>query len=135
MTFNTYLLFDGRCEEAMRFYAACTGGRIDAIMKYAGTPAEAHAPAGYGDKVLHAKISINGTSIMASDAGGNYKQPQGFSVAIDLSDPAEAERVFQALAEGGRVQMPMQQTFWAARFGSLVDKFGISWMVNCSPAA
>jgi PhnB protein len=72
---------------------------------------------------------------MASDAPPDrYQKPQGFSVAVQTKDPAEAERVFQALSEGGRVEMPMQQTFWAARFGSLVDRFGVKWMINCEAA-
>ena len=73
---------------------------------------------------------------MASDAPpDHYRKPQGFSVSLNLSDPAEAERIFQALAENGTVQMPLQQTFWAARFGMLIDQFGIPWMINCDQAA
>jgi PhnB protein len=131
MKVSPYLNFDGNCEEAMRFYAACTGGEVIAMMKFAGTPAEAHVPPEMKDKVLHACISMNGTELMASDAACGNKTPQGFSVALHVNDPAEAERVFHALGEGGKVEMPIQQTFWAERFGSLVDRYGISWMVNC----
>jgi PhnB protein len=135
MTVSPYLYFDGNCEEAVQFYAACTGGRVKAMLRFAGTPAEAHVPPEQRDKIMHARVAINGTWLMASDAASGFKPPQGFSVAIQLSDPAEAERVFHALAEGGRVSMPIQQTFWAARFGSLVDRYGVSWVVNCDSGA
>ena len=135
MTVSAYLLFDGRCEEAVRFYERCLGAKIEALTPYAGTPAEAHVPPELRDKILHARLSIGGSDLMASDAPPNrFEKPQGFSVAVQTKDAAQAERVFQALAEGGRIEMPMQQTFWAARFGSVVDRFGIKWMINCDTA-
>lgn len=134
MRVNPYLLFNGQCKEAFTFYAECLGGKIEAMLTHAGTPAEAHVPAEWRDKILHARMTVGEDVIMGSDAPpGRFEPPKGFSVTIQLTDPAEAERIFQKLAEGATVQMPIQQTFWAARFGMLVDRFGTPWMVNCQP--
>ncbi len=133
MRLNPYLFFDGQCEAAFRFYERCLGGKIEALMTHAGTPAEAQVPPEWRDKILHAHLVVNSEAIMASDAPpGRYEKPQGFSVALQVKDPAEAERVFRALAENGQVRMPMQETFFAARFGMLIDQFGIPWMINCN---
>ena len=90
-------------------------------------------------EILHARFAVNGQILMGSDAPptapGGYESPKGFSVSLQTNDPSEAERVFHALAENGQVRMPIQQTFWAARFGMCVDKFGIPWMINCEKAA
>jgi PhnB protein len=136
MQTNTYLLFNGQCEEAFKFYAQTLGGKIEAMMTNAGTPAEEFVPAEWRDKVLHASMTVGDQVIMASDAPpGRYDKPQGFSVNLSIKDPAEAERVFNALAQGGTIQMPFGETFWAAGFGMAVDRFGIPWMVNCEKAA
>jgi PhnB protein len=135
MQVNPYLLFNGDCETAFKFYASILGGEITAMMTHAGTPMAQHTPPEWQNKILHANMKIGDTILMASDAPPDrYEKPQGFSVTIGLEDTGEAERIFHALAEGGSVQMPIQQTFWAARFGMLVDKFGIPWMINCGPA-
>jgi PhnB protein len=133
MQVNTYLFFNGQCEAAFKFYERCLGAKIEAMMTHAGSPAEAQAPPGWRDKILHARLVVDGgTALMGSDAPpGHFEQPQGFSVSLGITDPAQAERIFQALAENGKVQMPLQKTFWAQRFGMLVDQFGIPWMVNC----
>jgi PhnB protein len=137
MRANAYLTFDGSCREAFGFYERCLGGRIVAMMAHTGTPAEAHVPPEWRDKIMHARLDLGGgAEIMASDAmPGHYERPQGFSVALQVDDAAEAERVFGALAEGGTVRMPLQETFWAVRFGMLVDRFGTPWMVNCEGRA
>jgi len=137
MQLHPYLLFNGRCEEAFRFYAECLSGRIEAMIPHAGSPAEQHVPPEWRSKILHARLSVGEQVLMASDAPpGRFEKPQGFSVSINVTDPAEAERIFRALAENGTITMPMEQTFWAARFGMCVDRFGIPWMVNCEqPAA
>jgi PhnB protein len=136
MGLNPYLFFNGQCEAAFKFYERCLGGKIDAMMTHAGTPSEAHVAPEWRNKILHARLVVNGEAIMASDAPpGHYEQPQGFSVALQVKDPAEAERMFRALAENGQVRMPIQETFWAARFAMLVDQFGIPWMVNCEKTA
>lgn len=132
MQLNPYLYFNGTCEEAFKFYEKCLGGKIEAMMTHAGTPAESQTPPEWRDKILHARLSVGGTILMASDAPpGRFSPQQGFSVSLSMKDPREGERVFNALAEGGKVGMPYQKTFWAAGFGMVTDRFGIPWMVNC----
>ena len=136
MQLNPYLLFNGQCAEAFKFYAQVLGGKIDGMMTHAGTPAEEHVPTEWRDKILHARMTVGDAVLMASDAPpGRYDKPKGFSVSIQVKDPADAERIFHALAENGTVQMPFQQTFWSAGFGMCVDRFAIPWMVNCEQAA
>jgi PhnB protein len=132
MQINPYLMFHGDCKEAFEFYAKCLGGKIEAMLPHAGTPAEPHVAPEWRDKIMHARLAVGDAVLMASDAPpGHQEKPQGFSVSVQIADPAEAERVFHALAEGGTVRMPIAETFWAHRFGMLVDRFGIPWMVNC----
>lgn len=132
MQLNPYLVFNGQCEAAFKFYAKCLGGKIEAMMTHVGTPAEGHVPPEWRDKILHARMVVGEAVVMASDAPPDrYKKPQGFSVSIQINNPAEAERIFRALSENGTVQMPFGQTFWASGFGMCVDQFGIPWMVNC----
>jgi len=101
-------------------------------MTFGQSPAADQAPAGWRDKVMHARLKLGDSILMGSDAPPDrYNEPVGFSVSLSINSPGDAERIFAALAEGGTVQMPLQQTFWAARFGTLTDKFGIPWMVNC----
>jgi PhnB protein len=135
MKLTAYLTFNGDCEAAFKFYERCLGGKIEMMMPHAGTPAEGQVPPEWLDKIMHARLSVGDELLMGSDAPPDrYEAPQGFSVSIQIKNPADAERIFAALAEKGTVQMPIQQTFWAARFGMLVDQFGIPWMVNCEPA-
>jgi len=136
MKLNAYLLFNGNCEEAFKFYEKCLGGKIEAMLPHAGTPAEQQAPPEWRSKILHACLKVGDQMLMASDCPpDSYHTPEGFSVSLMIEDPAEAERLFHALEEGGNVTMPIQKTFWSARFGMLVDRFGIPWMVNCTQAA
>jgi PhnB protein len=139
MQLNPYLLFNGNCEEAFKSYAQILGGKIEAMMPHEGTPAAEHVPAEWRKKILHARLNVNAQVLMGSDAPptaqGGYEAPKGFSVSVQDNDPAEAERIFHALAENGQVRMPIQETFWAARFGMCVDRFGIPWMINCEKAA
>lgn len=136
MQLNAYLNFGGRCEEAFEFYAHCLGGTIEAMFRYEGTPVEEHMPADWKNKVMHARLNVGDQVLMGSDASPDrFEKPQGFSVSLQVPDPAEAERIFHALSENGIVEMPIQQTFWAVRFGMLVDQFGIPWMINCEEAA
>lgn len=135
MQLNPYLLFNGQCEEAFRFYERTLGARIETILTPEGTPAEANTPPALRKKVLHGRLALNGQTVMASDCPPErYTRPAGFSIHVGYQDPREAERVFGALAEGGTVEMPIQETFWAVRFGTVVDRFGIPWMVNCEKA-
>lgn len=136
MHINPYLFFDGRCEEAFEFYARVLGGKIVAMLPHEGTPAEGHVPAEWRSKIMHARLEIGDQALMASDAPPQYQEPmKGFYVSLHYTDPSDAERVFSALAEGGTIRMAMEETFWAARFGMLVDRFGTPWMVNCDKPA
>jgi PhnB protein len=129
---NPYLMFNGNCEEAFGFYERVLGGKIVAMHAHEGTPAAEHVPAEWGKKIMHARMTIGDEVLMASDAPpGHYQPMQGFSVSLNVEAPGEAERVFHALAEGGTVRMPIQETFWALRFGMLTDRFGTPWMINC----
>jgi PhnB protein len=132
MQLNPYLLFNGQCEAAFKFYAETLGGKIESMLTHAGTPAEEHVPAEWRDKIMHARLTVGDQVLLASDAPpGRYEQPKGFSVSIQLKDKANGERIFKALADGGTIQMPFEKTFWASGFGMCVDRFGIPWMVNC----
>ena len=135
MQIDAYLMFDGTCEQAFRFYERVLGGRIEAMLPFEGSPAAEHVPREFGNKILHASMTIGQSRLMGSDAPQQYEKPQGFSVSINVDSAADAERIFSALAEGGNVQMPLDKTFWAERFGMLVDRFGTPWMVNCAGAA
>jgi len=135
MKVSAYLFFDGDCEAAFRFYEQHLGAKIDALLTHAGTPAAKEVPPEWEKKILHGKLTIGDDVLMASDAPpGHYQKPQGFFVSLSVKEPAEAERIFDALAEKGIVQMPIQETFWAVRFAMVVDRFGIPWMINCEKA-
>lgn len=135
MQLNTHLSFNGQCEEAFKFYQQCLGGNIQVMMTHGDSPIADQMPSEWRDRILHASLSVGETTLMGADAPPDrYEKPGAFSVAININDPAEAERIFGALSEGGTVSMPLQQTFWAARFGMLVDRFGIPWMINCGNA-
>ena len=132
MELNPYLTFDGQCEAAFEFYERCLGGKIVTMMNHEDSPIADQVPADWGKRIMHARLTVGDSVLMGSDSPPeHYEEPKGFSVALQLKQPAEAERVFQALAEGGTVLMPIQQTFWATRFGMLVDRFAIPWMINC----
>jgi PhnB protein len=132
MQLNTYLLFNGDCEQAFKFYERVLGGKIEAMMPHSGSPVESQTPKEWLNKILHARMTVGNQVLMASDAPpGRYSKPGGFSVNIGFTDPAEADRTFAALSEGGTVHMPIGQTFWARRFGMFTDRFGTPWMINC----
>lgn len=131
MQVNTYLTFDGRCEEAFRYYRDLLGGRIEAMITHGESPACSDVPFEWYESIAHACLVVGDTVLMGSDAPpGHFEWPAGMSVALAIEDPTEAERVFQGLSEAGLVRMPMQETFWARRFGMVTDRFGIPWMVN-----
>ena len=135
MQLNNYIVFDGRAEEAFKLYETALRGKIIAMFKHADTPAAAHVPADWQDKVMHISLQAGNSLLMGSDAPPDrYQKPQGFPVNLQLDDPAEAERIFAALSEGGNISMPLQETFWAVRFGMFKDRFGIPWMINCEGA-
>ena len=133
MQLNSYLTFNGQCEAAFKFYEKCLGGKILMMMTYGDSPLERTDIARLARrKFLHATLVVGESELGGSDAPPErYKKPQGFSVTLNLDDTAEAERIFRTLAENGVIQMPLQETFWARRFGMLVDQFGTPWMINC----
>jgi PhnB protein len=132
MQVNPYLFYNGNCEAALKYYEKVLGAKIEAMLTHEEAPESMPIPPDWKKKIMHAKISIDGEVIMASDAPpGHFHQPQGFSVSLTVADHADGERKFKALAEGGTVNMPYSKTFWAKGFGMCVDQFGIPWMVNC----
>ena len=132
MQVNPYLTFDGNCEAALKYYQKVLGARIELMFPYENGPPEMPVPADYRKKIMHAKVTIDGEVLMGSDAPpGHFQKPQGFSVSLQVEDPADAARKFKALAEGGTVTMPFAKTFFSRGFGMCVDQFGIPWMVNC----
>lgn len=134
MQVQPYLFFDGRCEEAIEFYKKAVGAQVGMMMRFKDAPPDACPegafPAGTENKVMHAALQVGGTTVMASD-GRNTGKPnfQGFALSLDAKDEAEAKRLFDALADGGQVQMPLDKTFFAKAFGMVADKFGVGWMV------
>lgn len=133
---NAYLFFEGNCEEAFKFYEKVLGGKIVAMMQHEGTPAADSVPPEWRKKIIHACMNVAGTMLMASDAPPAHSQkPQGFYVNITVDSAAEAERIFKALEQGAKsINMALAETFWAVRFGMLVDRFGTPWMINCPKA-
>jgi PhnB protein len=135
MQLNPYLLFNGNCEVAFKFYERVLGGKIVAMFPHEGTPAANQVRPEWRSKMIHARLVVGDKVLMGSDAPPDrYETMKGFSVSLGIEDPAEAERIFHALAENGTVRMPIQQTFWALRFGMLVDQFTTPWMINCEKA-
>jgi PhnB protein len=129
-------MFDGRCEAAFRLYEECLHGRIQFMITYEDTPADLQTPSDWRKKISHATFAHPDFTLYGSDAPPErYQRPQGFVLQLNLSDAAEADRIFGVLAENGSVQMPLQETFWAFRFGALVDRFGIPWVINCEKQA
>jgi len=136
MQLNPYLVFNGQCEEAFKFYAQTLGAKIEAMIPHAGTPAEQHVPAEMRNKIMHARLIVDGEAIMGSDAlPGHYQPPKGFSVSVQVKDKAQGERIFNSLAENGTTTMPFQATFWSPGFGMVTDRFGVPWMVNSDQPA
>ena len=136
MELTPYLNFNGQCEEAFKFYERCFGGKIVSMVTFDAFGQGAHVPAGWGSKIMHAHMTVGSQVLFGSDAPADrFEKIQGFSMSIQVEQPAEAERIFGALAEKGNVTMPLQQTGWSAKFGMLTDQFGIPWMVNCAAAA
>ena len=131
MQLDSYLTFNGNCAEAMRFYQHTLGGKLD-LMTHAQSPMAAQTPPGSENRIMHARLSLDGRLLMASDSmvGPPYQGMKGFSLSLIYPTVAEAQRVFNALADGGKVIMPLDKTFWAKAFGMLVDRFGTPWMVN-----
>ncbi len=137
MRINPYLIFDGQCETAFRFYAECLGGTLTAMLPYRDTPASEAVPETHRDRIIHACLEIGGQRLMASDTTPDqpYEPIRGSWTSLNVDSVAEAERIFDALAAGGETPMPMAETFWAQRFGMCIDRYGVPWMVNCDKPA
>ncbi len=134
MQINPYLVFPGTCREAFTFYAEVLGGEIVAMSTHGEIPSEEdrHGPE-MDDMVMHAQLAAAGQTLMGSDAPPSmYQTPQGTMVTVTLETPAEADRIYDALAEGAQIYMEMQETFWAQRFAMLADRFGTPWMISCN---
>jgi PhnB protein len=127
-----YLNFDGQCKEAFDFYAGVLGGKITGRMTYGDSPMCEQMPADSRDRIMHSQLDIDGAVLMGADGPPPHApQSVGTTINIMVDTPADAERIFAALAEGGDVKMAMAETFWAQRWGMLVDRYGKPWMVNC----
>lgn len=128
-----YLLFNGTCREAFAFYADVLGGDIVMSLSGAESPMKDEIPDGMQDKIMHACLKVGNWMLMGSDCPPDmFDKPQGFHVQIGFTDPEQAEKTFNLLADGGSVHMPLEKTFWADKFGMLVDRFGTPWMINCA---
>ena len=130
MQVQPYLMFDGRCEEAIEFYKKALGAKVEMMMRFKEAPDPKMSPPGAGEKIMHSSLKIGDTTVLASDGHCTGQASfKGFSLAITLPSAGEVERCFKALADGGKTDMPLAKTFWTSSFGMLTDKFGVSWMV------
>ncbi len=139
MELQPYLFFNGRCEEAIAFYRRALGAEVVLLMRHKESPEPpppGTLPPDSGDKIMHANLRIGGTTVLVSD-GRCQGRPkfEGFALSLTVPTAADAERRFAALAEGGRIEMPLTKTFFSRRFGMVADRFGVSWMVYVAPAA
>ena len=127
-----YLQFKGQCEVAFKTYETCLGGKITFMMRYAEAPqGEKAEPAGWGDKIYHVTLLVGDYMLQGADVPPeSYQTPQGFSLNLELQDARKGERIFNELAQNGTVKMQFEETSWAQRFGVLVDRFGVPWLIN-----
>ncbi len=136
-TIAPYLFFGGRCEEALDFYRAALGAEVEVLMRFDESP-EPMPPGvlqpGFETKVMHASFRVRGVPLMASDGCGDPPKFDGFRLALSVPTGADARRSFDALADGGGVQMPLAKTFWSPCYGMVTDRFGLGWMVMVAPA-
>ena len=131
-----YLSFKGECEAAFKFYEQCLGARLGQVFRYGGSPMAGEVPADWSEKIMHGSVTIGDLMLNGGDvAPDRYEEPRGFSLSIQISNTDDAERIFRDLATDGKVVVPLAQTFWAARFGMVVDRFGIPWLINCEEPA
>ena len=136
MRLNPYLTFNGQCEAAFRFYEKCLGGKIVMLMTYGDSPMAEQTPPDWRKKIIHATLAVSDYVLQGADVlPEHYQKPQGFAVLLNIGAAAEADRIFRTLAEDGTVRIPLQEAFWAQRFGMLVDQFGTPWTINCGKPA
>lgn len=132
MQVSPFLNFKGQCEAAFRLYEQCLGARLGPIFRYGGSPMADQAPPGWQDKIMHGSVTVGDLVLMGADiVPDKYEEPKGFSLSIQIKSTADADRIFQDLARDGKIVIPLEKTFWAARFGMVVDRFGIPWLINC----
>ncbi len=132
MKIQAYLNFDGDCDEAFRLYEKALGGTVVGRFTFGNSPMAGHYP-GFDNKLMHIALRIGDQTLLGSDAPPpQFSKPQGLRVCLDIEDIAEAERVYNALSEGGSIEMPLQETFWAKRFAMFSDRYGTPWMINVS---
>jgi PhnB protein len=133
MRVEPYLNFDGRCEEAIQFYKTAVGAEVTMLMRFKDSPqpaAPGMCPPGAENKIMHASLQIGDSRVMASDCHGQGKPEfKGISLSISAANDAQAERLFTALADGGKVDQPLSKTFFSSRFGVATDRFGVTWMI------
>jgi len=133
MQIAPYLNFNGNCREAFTFYAGLLGGHIEMIQTHGTSPMADQVPPEWQDKIMHVSMRLGEFTLMGSDAPAQYFRPaEGLWVSLAVDEPAEAQRIFDALAKGGSVQMALEKTFWARSFGMVKDRFGTPWMINCT---
>ena len=134
MQVQAYLFFDGRAEEAIEFYTKALDAKVEMLMRFSDSPEPpppGMVPPGSENKIMHSSLRIGDAVVMASDGNcGGQTQFQGFSLSLNVKTPADAERLYNALLEGGQVQMPLGKTFWSECFGMLTDRFGVGWMIG-----
>jgi PhnB protein len=136
MMIMPYLFLGGRCEEAINFYGKALGAKVQMMLRYKDSPEPpppGMVPPGYENKVMHASFQVGGSMVLASDGCGETQQLGGFSLSLTVADETEAERAFNALADGGKIQIPLGKTFFSPRFGMVADRFGVAWMVYVEP--
>jgi PhnB protein len=134
---NPYLIFDGNCAEAMRFYERALGGKLERMMTFGEMPGDQKSPPEAAKRIAHARLDLKGGVLMASDSmpPHPYEGIKGCSVSLTYSSAAESKRIYDALSEGAaQVTMPFQKTFWSEGFGMLTDRYGTPWMVNTEAA-
>lgn len=131
MQINPYLSFNGNCEEVLAFYQNVFNGEVTALNRYEGAPMP--VPDHYKNKVLHASLEFEGNTLMMCDAmpGSETRAGNNFSISLSMNEVMTMNKIFDHLSTEGTITMPLQDTFWGARFGMIRDKFGINWMVNC----
>ena len=134
-TLDSYLFFNGKCREAMQFYEKTLGGKMDGIFTYGDSPDPQQCSPATKDLIMHASLLLaDGRRLMASDSPPEHYKPMGgFSLALNYEKAAAAKRIFDLLAAGGQVFMPMGETFWTETFGMCTDRYGTPWMVGGGP--
>ena len=136
MQVNPYLSFKGQCEAAFKLYEQCLGAQVGTIFRYAGTPMADQVPADWQDKVMHGSVTFGDQVLMGGDvAPDRYEEPKGFSLSRPHRQPDRGRSHLSRTGPDGRILMPLEKTFWAERFGMVVDRFGIPWLINCEVPA